>query len=509
MNLWRKGVKMGFRDLSSKQKLLLFALTATIIFALPQVLRSSFFHSSMYGSTTYYHVRVSDLIVSGAQNDPLSFGGRPMTYPPGFSWMIFLAPAAKFTLAPLIGGAGIIACYFFVKSLGLSERKALYSSIFLFFNPAYAYFSVHLNPRLPALIIMLVSFWMINKDNKAVNLLSFVPVLFALFLSPLVGGSMILIGAFIFRRKIRRLVLPFFSAFLVFLALYLYPLIEKYGLFHRYEAYDMFVEFSTGIQYFIIESGLTAISFNVAMVVMAVYGFFALKGKRIKPVREWLLIGFLASLLIFNRMNDVLIFPMTIIAGIIFADKFKDLKTDLKLDIFPGNSLKILVLIYLILIIITPGIKMITSPPTPQQYEAMEWINNNTPKNATIMSYWWEGHYITSIAERKNVMDAYLEFAPKVDERYNDIKKAMSTCKANETIRIMDKYNSSYLLYKIMEKETCKGFPYVSEDGRFKEIYSNEDYRLYRLMDEPISPGSDLCEVVTGKKHEPILYSSP
>lgn len=491
---------MGFEKLTSKQKLVIFALTATVIFALPQVLRTTFYHDSMYGSTTYYHTRISDLVVSGAQRDLLSLGGRPLTYPPAFPWMVYLVPAAKFILPALIGGLGIFTCYFFVKGRGLSDKKALYSSIFLFFNPAYAYFSIHLNPRLPALIVMLLSFIMIDRDNKILNALSFVTVAFALFLSPLVGISMIVIGAVIFRNRVKRLVIPFSSAFGVFFLTYLFHLIDKYGLFHRHEAYNMFVEFSSGIRYFIIESGVTAISFNVAVVIMAIYGFFKLKGKPIKPIREWLLIGFLGSLLIFSRLNDVLIFPMSIIAGTVFVSKFQDLKSSLKLDFFPRNSLKILVVLYLILVIVTPGIKMVTSPPTPNQYEAMTWIKNNTPENATIMAYWWEGHYITSIANRKNVMDVYLEYAPNVDERYNDIQQAMTTCRANETIGIMEKYNASYLLYKTSERDTCSGFFYTSKHGRFKEVYSNKDYKIYRLMDEPVSPGSSLCKEFVDKK---------
>ncbi len=490
-----------FNDFSSKQKLIIFAVIATIIFTLPQVLRVFLYHNSMYGGTTYYHTRIADLIVSGARTDPLSFGGRPLTYPPAFSWMIHLMPAAKFILAPLIGGLGIVLCYFFTKDLGLTDKQSLYASVFLFFNPAYSYFSIHLNPRLPALIVMLLSFLMINKDNKKLNALSFIPVLFALYLSPLVGISMLLIGAFILRRKLKRLILPFSTAFLAFFATYFYPLIDKYGLFQRYEAYDIFVEFSSGIQFFIIESGLTAISFNVAVVIMAIYGFFKLDGRVTKPVREWLLIGALASLLIFSRMNDVIIFPISIIAGTVFATKFKDLRSDLKLDIVPTKLLKIAVVVYLILVIVMPGIKMITSPPKPNQYRAMTWIKNNTPENATVMAYWTEGHYITGVAERKNVMDAYLEYAPNVDERYHDIRRAMATSKANETIRIMEKYNSSYMLYRVVERETCTGFPYVSKHGRFKEVYSNEDYRVYKLIDEPVSPGSDLCEEVVNRTY--------
>lgn len=486
---------MTLKDLTHKQKLAIFLCIAITIFAMPQVLRTVFYHDSMLGSTTYYHTRIADLIASGAQHDPLSFGGRPMTYPYGFSLMLLVFPAAKYTLAPLIGGLGILVGYYFVKDLGLTDKQSLYASMFLFFNPAYAYFASHLNPRLPAAILMVLGFIMVRNEDKKVNYLAIVPLVLALMTSPLVGASLLVIGLIIFRKNLKRIFIPFILSFLVFLVYFL-PIIKEYGLFQRHEAYNIFVEFNRGVQYFIFETGLTPVAFTFVMVIMAVYGFFKLNGLNLKPVREWLLIGFLASLVIFNRMNDVLIYPISIIAGTVFATYFKDLKNALKLEWFSTRYLKVLIWLYLIILIIVPGIGMMMIDPNPDQYNTMTWIKNNTPENATIFAHWNEGHYITSIAERKNVMDPYLEFAPEVDERYNDTKRIMSTSKVEETIRIMEKYDSRYIIYRVEERSGCYGFPYVSNHGRFKEVYSNEDYWIYRLMDEPVEEGSDLCEEV-------------
>ena len=484
---------MKLKNLTTKQKLAIFTTIAIIIFAMPQALRTLFHHDSMLGSTTYYHTRMADLVASGAEHDPLSFGGRPMTYPYGFSLMILATPAAKYLLAPIIGGLGIIITYYFTKQLGLTKKQSLYSSMFLFFNPAYAYFASHLNPRLPALVLMVLAYLMINKENKKINYLAAAPILLALITSPLIGMSMLVIGTIIFRKQIKKTAPAFTIAFIGFLAYFL-PIITKHGLFQNHEAYNIFVEMNRGIQYFILESGLTAVSFTFVMILMAIYGFFKLNTKNLKPMREWLLIGVVASLAIFNRMNDLLIFPVSIIAATVFTTHLKQLRNTLKLEWIPLKHLKAMIWIYLIILVIVPGIGMIMIDPEPEQHEVMTWIKNNTSENATITAHWNEGHYITGIAQRKNVMDPYLEFAPEVDERYRDIRRVLSSSQPEETINIMEKYNSNYMLYRVSPMETCSGFPYVSKHGRFKEIYSNQEYRVYQLMDEPVDPGSDLCQ---------------
>jgi len=484
---------MKLKNLTTKQKLAIFTTIAITIFAMPQLLRTLFHHDSMLGTTTYYHSRMTDLVASGAEHDPLSFGGRPMTYPYGFSLMILATPAAKYLLAPLIGGLGIIIGYHFTRELGLTKKQSLYSAMFLFFNPAYAYFASHLNPRLPAMVLMVLAHLMIQKNDRKINYLAAAPILLALITSPLIGASMLVIGIIIFRKKIKRTVTPFTIGFIGFLAYFL-PIITENGLFHRYEAYNIFVEMNRGIQYFVFESGLTAVSFTFAMIIMAIYGFFKLNTENLKPMREWLFIGVLASLAIFNRMNDLLIYPVSIIAGTVFATHFHRFKKAIKIDRIPTKHLKTAVWTYLVILVIVPGIGMIMIDPEPEQHEVMTWIKNNTSENATITAHWNEGHYITGIAQRKNVMDPYLEFAPEVDERYRDIRRVLSSSQPEETINIMEKYNSNYMLYRVSPMETCSGFPYVSKHGRFKEIYSNQEYRVYQLMDEPVSPESDLCE---------------
>lgn len=476
--------KIKIKKLSHKQKLILIFTLSLILFALPQILRTTFHHDSLLGSTTHYHVRISELITSGKTEDPLSFGGRPLTYPPVFPWMINLIPAAKYLLAPLIGATGIIIGYYFTKEIGLTEKQSLYTSIFLFLNPAYAYFSVHLNPRLPALILMVLSYLMITRKEKIINYLSMIPVLIALLMSPIIGISLTVMGAIIFRKKIKKFAAPYTAGFLIFLLGHFLPLINKYGLFQRHEAYDMFVEFNRGVQYFFLETGLTAISFNIALVALAGYGFFKLNDLETKPIREWLLIGIIFSLAVFNRVNDLLIFPVSIIAATVFAGpKLKEFRQSFKLNKVPMKALKATILIYLILAVTIPGLKVITIEPTPEQHEAMIWMKNNTPTNTTILADWNEGHYITNIAERKNVMDPYLEFAPQVDERYNDTRKTMHTHDPNEVIDIMKKYNADYVLQKIKGRRVIQDFSYLQTDERFREVFSNKDYKIYKLME--------------------------
>ncbi|UCE75263.1 MAG: hypothetical protein JSV56_06060 [Methanomassiliicoccales archaeon] len=99
----------------------------------------------------------------------------------------------------------------------------------------------------------------------------------------------------------------------------------------------------------------------------------------------------------------------------------------------------------------------------PKDRPTLNWLKDNTPENATIMSWWDYGHMIRAYANREPVIDypssAILNTVAEVavegkswdkplcpEETVKDVALAFTTDDSNFTKQMMQKYNASYIL---------------------------------------------------------------
>jgi asparagine N-glycosylation enzyme membrane subunit Stt3 len=89
--------------------------------------------------------------------------------------------------------------------------------------------------------------------------------------------------------------------------------------------------------------------------------------------------------------------------------------------------------------------------PDNNWQDALAWLRdeNNTSKEAVIMTWWDYGYWILDLAERRPVVDN--GFYAYDQERLQDIGLAYCTKDAPEAVRVMQKYGADYLVFSEME----------------------------------------------------------
>jgi dolichyl-diphosphooligosaccharide--protein glycosyltransferase len=114
------------------------------------------------------------------------------------------------------------------------------------------------------------------------------------------------------------------------------------------------------------------------------------------------------------RFNSMLSIPMAIFSAYAVYSGYLVLKRyniNISKNSIPASSIIIGLMIALIIIQFTMVYQQsYTSGPAdgvnPQFFQALEWLNQNTPKNATVLALWPDGSLVEGIGERRSFMDS-------------------------------------------------------------------------------------------------------
>ncbi|MBI1969566.1 hypothetical protein HYS48_02630 [Candidatus Woesearchaeota archaeon] len=119
---------------------------------------------------------------------------------------------------------------------------------------------------------------------------------------------------------------------------------------------------------------------------------------------------------------------------------------------------------------------------SPGTLEAMEWIRQHTEEDATIMATDTEGHLITGLANRKNVLDNNFLFIPDAEQRYAAMLEIYTTTDKRRAIQLLNAYNVTYLLFSptAQEKFHALSLPYYDPYCLKPEYY--EAIKIYKVQ---------------------------
>ncbi|MBI4170154.1 MAG: glycosyltransferase family 39 protein [Candidatus Aenigmarchaeota archaeon] len=473
----RTSIKYDKKVISSginKYETLAVFLIALAIFSLPTILRWTYFDNpSIIGFPTYLHQRQA-LDLDGY--DELSFGGRAYTYPPLFSYAI----AGFSLLMPIhIGGMLLVAImgavsaafFYLIVREHISRKYALLSSILLILVPGTIYFNAHLSSRAPPFALgMAAIYFLLRKYSARKNLSPWLAhkniIIAGIFLGvaalfhPETAFFFGLVG--LFRAvKDRRICISLLLAVVIasayyisFIATHGFP--EYSALHEEYRSRQYSLE-STRAETFFFELAPNGY-LNFAIAGLAVFG---IAKKRHMFLFYWLVLA-IAFALIAERFAVYLAVPVVLLAlyALIMMEKKTWFKTALTL-----------VLIYAIMLASVKIFYFAQFYPTKEQYGTMIWIKQNTPENATILSDWQWGHWIAGIAERRNFVDGYAEYAPNVTARINELEQFYKTC------QIPEGYNISYIY---MEKWFAASKNITCMD-KFQLVHENSGFAVYKV----------------------------
>lgn len=478
------------------KRLLMLLIFFLLLFSAAQFLRPFIGNPSMIGSTTYFHYRSAELLANGQSYDPLSFGGRDYTYPPGFHYLLSLTLAIWPILLPIIGVLGIALCYYFARKLGFTDEEALFSSAVLGFIPGFIYLAGHLNPRLLALVFLVLSFMLLMRKTTKSKVLAGLSLAAVLYFHPLVGGIGLAFGAILFRKRLRELVLPYCIALALFFIWFL-PFTVSHGLPQAAHFYSQYIELQSGIQFFVWESALVSDSISFIMLLIAIYGLFAIKEKETRFVKEWLVLSVIAALIFGNRLNEQLLFPVALLSGKVIASYWSRLVKFVRMDFLDYRWWKVLLLTYIALVGVLAAGSLLFFPPSTEEFSAMTWLKFNTPSDSVVFAPWFEGHWVSGIAMRKNVIDAYAEYAPNIDERFKDTKQVFFGSDINSALETLKKYNASYIYYRLGEENTefCGDFPYLTNYGYFDLVFNQGSSYVFKIDYSGKSEPALLCNL--------------
>jgi hypothetical protein len=109
------------------------------------------------------------------------------------------------------------------------------------------------------------------------------------------------------------------------------------------------------------------------------------------------------------------------------------------------------------------------------EIDVMQSVKENTEPNSTILATLEEGHLITGMAERKNVMDSKFMMIKDPEERIQDAEKIYASRSKTSAIRLLNKYEVNYILLSDYAKQEygIEELDYASSDC-FDRIKINE-----------------------------------
>jgi hypothetical protein len=156
---------------------------------------------------------------------------------------------------------------------------------------------------------------------------------------------------------------------------------------------------------------------------------------------------------------------------ILFGQFLADFAAGLKQTKFERYSGHIFSVIVALLVITQalPGIFLmsgnISQTYSADYIEGFLWLRENTPDDSVIFSVPEEGHLITYFGQRKNVMDTEYLLVKDVEQRNTDIKTAYTHKFTVEAIRILNKYEASYIIFseKTREKFNITSIPHIAD----------------------------------------------
>lgn len=476
-------------------------LILAFIIVLVSRLYFSFQTDSLSSDDSYFHLRQIENILNTGKplfNDQLSYSGREYIFAPlfhyiiaGISIIIPLDLTIKIIPSVLISTC-VFLFYLITKKITGDNYIALITGFFSGFIPIMYKETINqLNPLsllIPLILIIINS--LINIKEKRQITIYLIAIIMASLTHPLI--SLLLIGILIYvittiiddieQTKYERELILFSIFFILWTQFLIY---KKMFLFHGLNIIWQNIPKEIINEHFIRISVIEAIyQIGILQFIAGIYIVFKYFLKE-KNKNIYLLTSFVITIAISLWFKLIELKIGLIIFGIILTllsakglKIFIDFIGRTKLSKF-NNITFILVIIILTITLVIPSIinaKTKINEISKEEISAMNFIKDNSDDNSIILASDEEGHLITQVAKRKNVIDNNFPLIKNIDKRYEDIKTIYKTTSLTEAIDLMDKYKVTHLLLtqKIKNKFNIKTPDYLNENKCFEKLNSDK-----------------------------------
>jgi len=387
--------------------------------------------------------------------------------------LISLIPPSLVFLIPLFIAIFSVLILFDLSKNLLDKETTFFFILFLILTPGFILSFVTLSSYASFLLLTLLGFFLISKQNKKLRYLSLLPFILAAFFD-LFSALLLLVmqSIYLFNGRDKKDRLPFYAAITTAVLLIFNQLITKIplllGPFHRQEIFTSLFSDLGGL------SGL-----GLFLIILSFVGFTdILKKGRFK------LLYLLPLLIPAYFFNTDIIFFLAVITSLLAAFGF------LKLFEKKWNllSLKKFTIILLILGILFSTLaymdRLPESQPLKEDKEVLSWIEENTPENSVVLSVPENTYLIKYFAKRSPV---FIFDKGKNKEKAELSKNVFSSLYIQDLFPLLEANDVKFIyINRDMKKELPKdqGFIFLLKNERFKLIHSSGDSEVWVFENE-------------------------
>lgn len=486
------------------QKILLLIFVITLSFRLYFA-----FQTPAFDYDAYFNLRQINEISTTATplfHDPLSYGSRTLLFTPPFHYLLaffnlFLPSILVFKLIPnILASTLVFIIYLIAKKITDNANISLLTAFVSAFIPVFiaeTANSISVYSLIIPLTFLIIYFILNLEKKKFINYF-----ILSIFILPLIHPSsfLLIIGLLFYLILIRlerlkqdraELELILFSIFLVIWIQFL--IFKNAFLVHGSSVIRQNIPAQLLSLYFA-QINILAALLNIGLIplicgVYIVYRYlFREKNKEI-----YLLIGFAlsTSLLLWFKLIQLTIGLafLGILLTLLFAQFYKLSLTYIKKTRFAAYKKHFFVLFILIFLFtsIIPSFyfakEKIKATPTLQETEALLWLKNNSDKNSTVLGTLKQGHLITALASRKNIIDSNFLLAKAPSQRLQDLERIYKTHYKTEAVQLLNKYKIDYIIFSAQTKSELgiDEIRYIDDRKCFMPVY-DKDVKIYKSV---------------------------
>jgi len=476
---------------------------------------------------SYFHLRQTEHITATGlplYHDPLSYGGRELIFLPLFHYLaaffdLFLPLEFVAKVLPNLLLAGLVLLtYFIARELGYSTHGSLFTAGIAGFLPAI--FSTNaFTPYslfLPLIFFAIYAFLKLQQKGideekseeqkqKQINIkknsrmqkkyvyLYLIAFLLATLTSPatillLLGFGIYFLISLAENKKLPRDEWEIFIAstfFYLWIQLVFFnEVIKKEGVSFIWQ------NIPTAIlpQYFppvSVSHGIILVS-----IIPLVAGIFVVSRSlaSAKDAKTFLLTGLAAAAIIFTFLR---LLPIKlglsflgILLAILFANFYDGIFPFLRKTKLSFTLQRITTILFLGLLLTTVYPALSTalkqSIPFSEEVKAFDWLSTHSEKDATILALGEEGHLLTALGKRKNVMDDQFSLRDDAEERFTEVNTLYLTLFQTQALQLLEKYQVKYVVFTPHARQhyQLKRLRYLSPEC-FHLVYNHDDIKIY------------------------------
>jgi len=481
-----------------------------IIFALTLGARLYFaFQSENFSQDAYFTLRYAKHIKEKLvpfYHDDLSYGGRALFRPPLFYYMLaffnlFLPIGLVGKLLPNIFASSlVIIVYLIAKEITKNKEASLFTAFISGFIPVF--FSKTLNNisvysfMVPLTFYTLYCLIKMNNDKRYIYL--FIFFLAVLRLSH-ASVSLLIIALLFYLLIIKigglkesraEIELILFSTFIIVWSLFVtfknaFLIHGPSVIWQNIPAQILTKSFSEiGILGSVYQIGVVPLVFGVYIV----YKYtFKEKNKQIYLLMSFALSMFILLWLKLVKLEVGLMF-LGVILVLLFSQFYKLFFLYLEKTRF--FRYKKIFLVFLILVFIFTSLipsfsyahKTVNGAVTDSEINALLWLKGHSKKGDVILSTLGEGFLIPAVANRKNVADSNFLLIKDAEQRLYDIERIYSTLFETEAIKLLNKYNVSYIYFSDRAKKEFSIEKLRYANTKCFELVYDKDVKIYKCL---------------------------